>query len=88
MAAQELLGEGLRTLELRGRPARASSAGRGFEDVHDADQRCLGSDDGERDLLGARQRHEAGDVVGRDRDVAHARLARRCRHCQARPAPR
>ena len=37
-------------------------------------QRPFGPDDGEPDLFGLRERHEAGDVLGGDVDVAHARL--------------
>ena len=76
VALQEFLGEGLGAFELRGGLARpeAAQAG-GGEGVDDADhQRAFGADDGEADLLGLGERHEAGDVLGGDVDVAHARL--------------
>ena len=76
MALQEFLGEGLGAFELRGGLARPEATqARGREGVDHADhQRRLGTDDGEADLLGLRQRHQAGDVFGGDVDVAHARL--------------
>ena len=76
MALQEFLGEGLGAFELRGGLARSEAAqAGGREGVDHADhQRRLGTDDGEPDLFGLGQRHQAGDVLGGDVDVAHARL--------------
>ena len=79
MACEEVLGEGLRAFELRrgrGRAeARQSQLG---EAVHDAgDERRLGADDRQCDVLVPRELRECLDIVGRDGDVAKFVLARR-----------
>ena len=79
MTLQEFLGEGLGAFELRRglvRPEAAQS--RGHEGVdHAGNQRRLGTDDGEPDVFGLGERHQPGDVLGRDVDIAHARFGGR-----------
>ena len=76
VAAQELLGERLRALELRAGARRPEAAQpRCGERVdHAGHQRRLRPDDGEVDVLGRCQAHQRGAVLGRDADVAHLGL--------------
>ncbi len=79
VAFHERLRECLRPFELRRRGPRAETAQAGvLETVDDAgDERSLGSDDRQVDVLGLRQPEQAVDVLGTDVDVPHARLVRR-----------
>ena len=79
VAAQELLGEGLRALEPRCIAARSEAAeSRRGEGVDDAgDERRFRSDDRQIDALGTRELYQRGSVLGGDADIAHPRLGGR-----------
>ena len=83
VALHEVLGEGLRALELRRGLGRAEDAqAAGAEDVdHAGRERRLGADDGQRDLLGEREVGERVEIG--DGDVAAAAARPPCRRCRA-----
>ena len=85
---EEILGERLRAFQARrgSRRTEAGAAG-GGEPIGDAgDQRPFGTDDGEADVFARRECEQAGDIVGRNVDVADlglecgARVARSDQH--------
>src|SRR6202041_464924 len=72
MPPQEILGEGLRTFEARGvaRGAEAAPIG-GCEAIDDTgDQRRLGTDDCQVDILVDRRPKQCFDIVCRDVEIA------------------
>ncbi len=79
--AQELLGVGLGTLQLRGGLARpeAAPAGGGEGVHHTGHQRAFRADHGQIDRLALRKRQQARHVLAGDGDVAHLRLGGRPR---------
>jgi hypothetical protein len=78
VAREKFLGEGLAGFELRGGARRAEHAQAVLQEfIHQAQrQRPFRPDHGEADGLGAHQLQQAGDVLGRHRDIAAARFAR------------
>ena len=78
MAPQELLGEGLRSLELRRRAPRPETFQAGLRELVDdaGHERRFGSDDRQVNLLRARERDQAGHVIGGDVDVAYLGFVR------------
>jgi hypothetical protein len=78
MVREEVLGEGLRALELCGVSGRSETAQTGrLEGIDDArNQRCLRADDGQVDRLLGRKTHQCRNVVRRDRQILHLGLVR------------